>query len=78
MSGWQFEREMTPRQFERTIKQLGLSQAAAARFLGHSERQARRYVTGEAKVPVAEALLLRALLTYGEAPVVPPWKRGGF
>lgn len=75
---WQHDREMTPRQFERTIKALGLSQAAAARFLGHSERQARRYVTGEAKVPAAEAMLLRALLATGEAPVVPPWQRGGY
>ena len=78
MSGWQHERTMTPRQFERTIKALGLSQAAAARYLGHSERQARRYVTGEAKVPEAEALLLRSLLASGEVPVVPAWKRGGY
>lgn len=75
---WQLERTMTPRQFERTIKALGLSQAASGRFLGHSERQMRRYVTGEAKVPEAEALLLRSMLAHGEVPVVPAWKRGGY
>jgi DNA-binding transcriptional regulator YiaG len=75
---WQLERTMTPRQFELIIKRLGLSQAAAARYLGHSERQARRYVTGEARIPEAEAMLLRSLVATGVAPIVPPWIRGGY
>jgi len=75
---WQLERTMTPRQFELIIKRLGMSQAASGRFLGHSERQMRRYVTGEAAVPPAEAMLLRSMLAHGDKPLVPAWTRGGY
>lgn len=77
-SNWQKDREMSGQQFETAIKRLGLSQAAAGRFLGHSERQMRRYVTGEAVVPTAEALLLRLMIAKGEKPVAPPWVKGGY
>jgi len=67
---------MTGRQYKLIIKQLGLNQAAAGRYTGVSARTSRRYITGEAEVPTATALLLRALVAYQEEPVVPKWKRG--
>lgn len=42
---------MTPAQFRATIKQLGLSQAGAGRFLGVSDRTARRWASGEYPIP---------------------------
>ena len=71
---WQI-REMSPGQLRRVIKQLRLSQAATGRFLGVGDRQTRRYLTGEAAIPVAHALLLRAMIHYGEGPVVPNLKQ---
>ena len=62
----QRERSMTPLQFKRAIKQLGMSQAGAGRFLGVSERTARRMMRGEAKIPAAFCLLLRSMIHYGE------------
>lgn len=60
------QREMSAEQYQRAIKQLGLSQQAAGRFLGVSERTAKRLASGEAEVPVAVALLLRRLIADGE------------
>ncbi len=73
---WQDDRTMSGRQFKTVIKQLGMTQAGAARFVGVAERTARRYITGEMRIPVAVALLLRAMVYYAEAPIVPPRKRG--
>ena len=71
---WQ-RREMTPREYMHTIELLGLSQLAAGRFLGVSGRTSRRYATGDAMVPAAHALLLRAMLHHRDRPVVPAWHR---
>jgi hypothetical protein len=72
---WQHERSMTPEQYAHTIAQLGLSQLAAGRFLGVSGRTSRRYIMGEAEIPAAHALLLRAMLRHRERPAVPRWHR---
>ena len=72
---WQEERMMSPAQFRWYIKALGMSQAAASRFFGVSERTARRFARGEAEVPVPMVLLLRALYHHGDKPVVPKWHK---
>lgn len=75
---WQNQRRMTAAQFTKAIKDLGMSQAGVGRFLGVSERHARRFVRGEAEVPEAYALLLRSLLFHNEQPIVPPWHAGQY
>ena len=72
---WQDERSMTGRQYRAIIAQLGMSQAAAGRYLGISERTTHRYASGDAHVRASDALLLRSLVHHGEQPVVPPWVR---
>lgn len=69
---WQDEREMTPRQYKNAIDRLGMTQAASGRFLGRSERSIHRYVADEAKVRVAEAMLLRFMIEHNITPKVPP------
>jgi hypothetical protein len=76
MSDWQKERLMTPRQYKMIIKELGLNKASAGRYVGVSGRTSHRYVSGDAEIPIATALLLRSLVAHGETPVVPKWKRG--
>ena len=53
---------MTPRQFSKAIARLDLSQVAAAKMLGVVPRTIRRYASGEGKVPVATAKLLKLRL----------------
>jgi len=72
---WQTERSMTPTQYKRIIKALGMTQGGAGRFLGVSVRTAHRYCSGEAEIPTSVALLLRAMVHHGEEPAVPQWKR---
>jgi hypothetical protein len=67
----QDDRGMSPAEFARTIKSLGLSKAAAGRYLGVSERTLHRYVDGEAEVPVSTVFWLRWLLEAGIKPKVP-------
>jgi hypothetical protein len=43
---------VTARQLQKLIDGLGLSQVAAAKRIGISPRQMRRYCSGEAKIPV--------------------------
>ena len=62
---------MSPREFERTLKALGLSKAAAGRWLGISERTVHRYADGDAEVPVSTVFLLRLVLEQGHWPKVP-------
>lgn len=73
---WQMERSMSPRAYERTIEALGLNQASAGRYLGVSARTSRRYVSGDAEVPAASVLLLRACLAYRVKLQVPELKKG--
>lgn len=53
---------MTPLQYAAAIERLGLSQRAAAHFLGIDERQSRRWIAGEARIPEATAKLLRLMV----------------
>jgi hypothetical protein len=73
---WMAKRSMSPREVERTVKALGLTQAAVARFIGRSERTLRRYILGDAEMRPAEVLLLRACLEEGWEPIIPPWTPG--
>ena len=50
---------MTATQYKAAIKQLGLSQVAAGRWLGISKRQSQSYAIGEYPVPQPVAMLLR-------------------
>ena len=68
---WQSLRHLEPEKLVEVLKTLGLSHAAAARYLGLSERQIYRMVHGHAKVPVPVCLLLASLLNTGEHPIVP-------
>ena len=61
-------------EYRRAIHTLRLNKAQAGRFLGISERTAHRLWDGDAKVPVAIALLLRALIYHNEYPEVPPYE----
>jgi len=60
---WQLNRTMSSDEFLMTIHSLGLSQAAA-----------NRYVHGQAAIPPAEVLLLRALVACKVEPLAPAWK----
>lgn len=48
-----------------------MSQAGWARYLGISERTARRYARDETEIPEPHVLLLRAMIHDNEVPVVP-------
>ena len=76
MSEWQKERKMSGRQFKTIIKQLGMTQVGAGRYIGVSGRTARRIVLGQSEIPAAAALLLRSLVAHNEKPLVPKWQRG--
>ena len=72
---WQEHRMCSPEEFLQLAWRLGLSQTTAGRFLGVSERTARRYVRGEAEVPPSQVLLLRAMLELKARPRVPKTQR---
>ena len=72
---WQTEREMTPLEFQLTVSAMGMSQAAAGRYLGVSAKTVQRYIRGEATIPTASVLLLRGLVAGGLDPLVPKRKR---
>lgn len=60
---------MTPAQLRSAIAQLGLSQEALGRFLGHPNgRTVRRWLAGEARIPEAAAKLLRLMLRLNLSP----------
>ena len=70
---WTQQREMAPAEFRLILRTLKLSRAACARFLGVSERTARRYAKGQATIPAASVLLLRAILASGRCALyIPP------
>lgn len=50
---------MTPRQLGTFLKSAGLTQSGAARELGISDRNMRRYVAGDLPVPRVVELALR-------------------
>jgi DNA-binding transcriptional regulator YiaG len=53
---------MTAKQYQAAIDKLGLSQAAAARWLGLSLRTSQHYAAGTRPVPEPTAKLLRLML----------------
>ena len=73
---WQSHRMMSPQEYLQTVWRLGLNQTDGGRFLGVSERTSRRYVRGEAEVPPAQVLLLRAMLEFKIKPQVPKNRQG--
>jgi DNA-binding transcriptional regulator YiaG len=72
---WQDKRTLTARQFKRLVKQLGMNEAQAGRYIGTSLRTVRRMGKGQAVIPASAVLLLRSLVAHGEQPVVPKWER---
>jgi transcriptional regulator with XRE-family HTH domain len=73
---WQLDRTMSAQQYAEILRDLGLSLAASARYLGVSTTTAARYKRGSATIPVATAMLLRACRDLGVQLIVPPWQRG--
>lgn len=59
---------MTPTQYRKTIAVLGMSQGAAAAFLGVSLRTSQGYALGEYPVPEAVSILLRLMVRRGISP----------
>lgn len=53
---------MTPKQYAAAIERVGLSQRAAGPFFGVDERQSRRWVAGESRIPESVAKLLRLMV----------------
>lgn len=68
---WQTQRTMTGTEFQATISRLGMQQHHAAKWLGITDRQARRYVLEHTPVPTAVVLLLRSMAHHREQPLVP-------
>lgn len=60
---------MTGKQLQKSLDRAGLSQRGAAKEMGISERQMRRYCAGDAKVPrlVELAILYLGSQSDGEA-----------
>ena len=74
---WQ-TRTMTAEEYGQAVRQLGMSVAASARFLGISARQAGRYIKGNVAVDPAHALLLNSMIHHNDKPVVPPRVPGSY
>ena len=68
---WQYRREMAPGELADFLRDRGLRQLQLADYLDIGERTLRRYLTGEAPIPVPIVLLLRSLTWHEEVPVVP-------
>lgn len=56
---------MTGNQLQKLLDSSGLSQRGAARLIEISERQMRRYVAGDAKVPRVVEYALRWVVAQG-------------
>lgn len=52
---------MTGEEYREIIADLGLTQAAAASFLGIDERTARRWIANDHPIPLAVELLLHVM-----------------
>jgi hypothetical protein len=72
-ANWQENRTMKGEEFVLILEELGLSQAGAGRYLGFSERHARRVVLNEAPLKPSEVLLLRAAVRFNFRPKAPQW-----
>jgi hypothetical protein len=60
---------MTAKEYNATLKKLGLTAYGAARYLGVSRRQSLRYASGEQPISRTIELLLRMYLAHGLPPV---------
>ena len=78
MSDWQNMRQMTPREYQRSLDYLGINPGQAARWLGVSNRTSYRYRDGDTDIPAAQVLLLRTFVEYKIKPAVPPYVKGQF
>jgi len=56
------QRTITPARYAWLIDRLGLNQSSAARFLGISDRQSRRFIAGDIRVDPAIAMLLELMV----------------
>lgn len=56
---------MTPAQYKRALKAVGLSIGGAGPFLGYSRRQSFRIAAGDGEVPEAARKLLELMLMLG-------------
>jgi len=68
---WQNVREFTPQTLGWAIAELNMKPAAAARYLGISDRTMRRYLRGTREIPTSTALLLGCLIAQRIRPLVP-------
>ena len=60
---------MTHEEIKLVVAQLGLSQEALGRFLGHPDgRTVRRWLAGDTRIPKATAKLLRLMIRINLTP----------
>jgi hypothetical protein len=59
---------MTPDRYAEVIEKLGLTQVAAAEFLGYDPRTSRRWVSGDLAVPKVVAMLLELMVKTKSVP----------
>lgn len=53
---------MTPEQFERALRVLGLTQTKAAKLFGGTDRWVRKIIAGESAIPRSVEIVLRFML----------------
>jgi hypothetical protein len=53
---------MTPQRLRQVLDSLDLTQVGAAKFLGASPRNVRRWVAGDAPIPLAVEMLLELMI----------------
>ena len=68
---WQENRSISAMAFTAYLQELGMTPAAASRFLNQSQRQTYRMAHGQTPVPTPIALLLSSMLAHGDEPIVP-------
>lgn len=59
---------MTPAQYAKALAALGLSQRSGAKFLGIDERTSRKWIAGEARIPISVGKLLRLMIRLRVSP----------
>lgn len=60
--------KMTPKQLDDALDRVGISQRKAGPFFGVDERQVRRWIAGDARIPESVAKLLRVMIANKIAP----------
>jgi len=59
---------MTPKQFSEALDRAGFSQRGFAHYIDTDERQVRRWVAGDARIPGSVERLLRLMIKHGIKP----------